>query len=113
MKQNLPNKQEKEPTKVLSLQEQEALIKEEIQKFLKLAKEKGALTIEEINDLLPPEIIAPAVLDSFMHALEGSGVVITDLSETSKDDEAEGSFLESPDSDDEEVDGPVRLATVS
>ena len=104
MKQNLPNKQEKEPTKVLSLQEQEALIKEEIQKFLKLAKEKGALTIEEINDLLPPEIIAPAVLDSFMHALEGSGVVITDLSETSKDDEAEGSFLESPDSDDEEVD---------
>lgn len=104
MKQNLPNKQEKEPTKVLSLLEQETLIKEEIQKFLRLAKEKGALTIEEINDLLPPEIIAPAVLDSFMHALEGSGVVITDLSETSKDDEAEGSFLESPDSDDEEVD---------
>ncbi|HWU42658.1 MAG TPA: RNA polymerase sigma factor region1.1 domain-containing protein, partial [Bdellovibrio sp.] len=64
MKQNLPNKQEKEPVKVLSLQDQETLIKEEIQKFLKLAKEKGALTIEEINDLLPPEIIAPAVLDA-------------------------------------------------
>lgn len=102
--QNLPNKQEKEPLKVLSLQEQEALIKEEIQKFQKLAKEKGALTIEEINDHLPPEIIAPAALDAFMHGLEGSGVVISDLSETSKDDETEGTFLESPDSDDEEVD---------
>lgn len=53
MKPNLPNKQEKEPVKVLSLQEQESLIKEEIQRFLKLAKEKGALTIEEINELLP------------------------------------------------------------
>ncbi|MGE5085157.1 MAG: RNA polymerase sigma factor RpoD [Bacillota bacterium] len=104
MKQNLPNKQEKEPVKVLSLQEQEAVVKEEIQKFLKLAKEKGALTIEEINELLPPEIIAPAALDQFMHGLEGAGVVISDLSETSKDEEGEGSFLESPDSEDEEVD---------
>ncbi|WP_374076942.1 RNA polymerase sigma factor RpoD [Bdellovibrio bacteriovorus] len=104
MKPNLPNKQEKEPVKVLSLQDQETLIKEEIQRFLKLAKEKGALTIEEINDLLPPEIIAPSVLDSFMHALEGAGVVISDLSETSKEEEGEGAFLESPDSEDEEVD---------
>lgn len=104
MKPNLPNKQEKEPVKVLSLQDQETLIKEEIQRFLKLAKEKGALTIEEINDLLPPEIIAPSVLDAFMHALEAGGVVISDLSETSKEEEGEGSFLESPDSEDEEVD---------
>ncbi|KYG60642.1 RNA polymerase sigma factor RpoD [Bdellovibrio bacteriovorus] len=104
MKPNLPNKQEKEPVKVLSLQEQETLIKEEIQRFLKLAKEKGALTIEEINDLLPPEIIAPSVLDAFMHALEGGGVVISDLSETSKEEEGEGAFLESPDSEDEEID---------
>ncbi len=104
MKPNLPNKQEKEPVKVLSLQEQESLIKEEIQRFLKLAKEKGALTIEEINDLLPQEIIAPSVLDSFMQGLEAGGVVISDLSETSKDEEGEGAFLESPDSDDEEVD---------
>nr|BFD61532.1 RNA polymerase sigma factor RpoD [Bdellovibrio sp. HM001] len=104
MKPNLPNKQEKEPVKVLSLQEQESLIKEEIQRFLKLAKEKGALTIEEINELLPPEIIAPSVLDMFMHGLEGGGVVISDLSESSKAEEGEGSFLENVDSEDEEVD---------
>jgi RNA polymerase primary sigma factor len=104
MKPNLPNKTEKEPVKVLSLQEQETVIKEEIQRFLKLAKEKGALMIEEINDLLPPEIIAPSVLDSFMQGLEAGGVVITDLSETSKDEESEGAFLESVDVEDEEVD---------
>lgn len=66
MKQNLPNKNEKEDVKVLSLQEQETLIKEEIQRFLKIAKEKNGLTIEEINELLPPEFIAPSVLDSLM-----------------------------------------------
>lgn len=104
MKPNLPSKEGKEPSKVLSLQEQETLIKEEIQRFLKLAKEKGALLIEEINDLLPPEILAPSVLDTFMHALEAGGVVISDLSETSKEEEGEGTFLESPDSEDEEVD---------
>lgn len=104
MKSNLPNKADKEPAKVLTLQEQESLIKEEIQRFLKLAKEKGSLAIEEINDLLPPEIIAPSVLDSFMHALEAGGVVISDLSESSKEEEGDSSFLENPDSDDEEVD---------
>lgn len=99
MKPNLPNKQEREPEKVLSLQEQETLIKEEVQRFVKLAKEKGALTIEEINELLPQEFIAPSVLDSLMQGLEIAGVVISDLSETSSDEEAEGKFLESPDSE--------------
>ena len=104
MKPNLPNNKDKEPVKVLTLQEQEAIIKEEIQKFLKLAKEKGALTIEEINEFLPPEIIAPVVLDAFMQGLEAGGVVISDLSETAKSDDGDGSFLENADSEDEEVD---------
>ncbi len=56
--------------------EQEVLIKEEIIRFVKFAKEKGALTIEEINEQLPAEIQTPAVLDSFMHALEINGVVL-------------------------------------
>jgi RNA polymerase primary sigma factor len=92
-----------ETTKELSLQEQEALIKEEIQRFLKMAKEKGTLTIEEINELLPPEIIAASVLDSFMQALEVNGVVITDMSEVKSEDEKEA-FLADPDKEDEEVD---------
>jgi hypothetical protein len=94
-----------EPTKVLSLAEQEILIKDEILRFVKLAKEKGSLTIEEINDQLPQEIIAPSVLDSFMHGLEVGGVTIIDLAETKKGDEDEkDAFLADPDKEDEDVD---------
>ncbi len=104
MNQNVPNNSPKEPVKELTLAEQEFLIKEEIQKFIKLAKEKTSLLIEEINELLPPEILAPSVLDSFMQALEANGVVISDLTEIKSDEEGERSFLADPDSEDEEVD---------
>ena len=97
------NSNKNEPVKELSLSEQESLIKEEIQKFIKLAKEKTSLTIEEINDLLPQEIIASTVLDMFMHALEINGVVITDMTEAKSDDEKEA-FLADPDKEDEEAD---------
>jgi RNA polymerase primary sigma factor len=103
MKANVPTASSKEPTKVLSLVEQEAIIKDEIQRFIKLSKEKGSLTIEEINELLPQEILAPSVLDAFMHALEAAGVVITELIETSKE-EGDGTFLSDPDKEDEEAD---------
>jgi RNA polymerase primary sigma factor len=93
-----------ETGKELSLSEQETLIKEEIQRFLKLAKEKGTLTIEEINELLPPEIILASVLDSFMQALEINGVVITDMSEVKGEEEGKEAFLADPDKEDEEVD---------
>jgi len=95
---------ENEAVRPLTLAEQEAMIKEEIQRILKLAKEKGTLTIEEINELLPPEIIAASVLDSFMQALEINGVVITDLTETKKDDDEKEQFLADPDKEDEEAD---------
>src|SRR5437868_13508670 len=103
MKSNVPNVSAKEPAKVLTLEEQEALIKEEIQRFIKLAKEKGALTIEEINELLPQEIIAPSVLDAFMQGLEATGVVISELVESSKE-EGDAAFLADPDKEDEEAD---------
>ncbi len=93
-----------EAVKELSLAEQEALIKEEIQRFLKMAKEKGSLTIEEINELLPQEIIAASVLDSFMQALEVNGVVITDMSEVKSGEDEKEAFLADPDKEDEEVD---------
>lgn len=94
-----------ESAKELSIAEQEVLIKEEIQRFLKLAKEKGSLGIEEINELLPAEIIASSVLDSFMQALEVNGVVINDaLDLKGKDDDEKDAFLADPDKEDEEAD---------
>ncbi len=92
----------KEPTKVLSVQEQEALMKEEVQKFLKLAKEKGTLTIEEINDNLPPEINHPMVLDAFMHSLEGNGVIINEYAEEKAAEENEAFLSEGADTDDDD-----------
>ena len=83
--------------------EQEAIIKEEISRFLKLAKEKGALTIEEINELLPLEIQSPIVLDSFMQALEVNGVVISDHNEKLGSEEEAGGFLSDVDSEDEQA----------
>ena len=68
------NKKSKEPVKVLSQAEQEAIIKEEIVRFLTIAKEKKVLSIEEINELLPPEIMLASVLDFFMQSLESNGV---------------------------------------
>jgi RNA polymerase primary sigma factor len=93
-----------DPVKEWTQQEQEAQIKEEIQRVVKLAKEKGVLTIEEINDLLPPEILAASVLDIFMQALEVNGVQISDLTDTKDKEEGSDAFLADPDKEDEEAD---------
>jgi RNA polymerase primary sigma factor len=107
--------------KELSLQQQEEMIREEIQRFIRLSKERASISIEEINEMLPPEIIASSVLDTFMQALEVNGVQITDSSENKKEDEEDQFFLSDPDKEDkeeeeeEEVEGdtksndPVRL----
>ncbi len=94
-----------ESEKVLSVEEQQELIKEEIQRFLKIAKDQESLSIEEINELLPAQIIEPSVLDAFMQALEVAGVALTDDSEKEKEEGDEDRFfLADPDSEEEEKD---------
>jgi len=99
------NETQNDPKKELSLKEQEVIIHEEIQRFVALAKQKGELTIEEINEGLPTEVVAPEVLDAFMHGLDVAGVKISDLSGQRDQDGEEGSgFLADPvkDEDDDE-----------
>ncbi len=67
--------------------QQKDAIHEEIQRIVTLSKENGTVTIKEINDLLPPEIISAPVLDAFMRALEVNGVNITEVSENSDQDD--------------------------
>ncbi len=94
---------EKSPVKEMSLAEQQTLIREEIQRFIKTAKDKGFLTIEEINDSLPQEIVDASVLDSFMQALEVNGVIITELTEKNKEEGEESqNFLADPEAATEE-----------
>ena len=92
---------ENEEVKILTPAEQEVLAKEELQKLIKMAKEKGHLTIEEINESLPLEITAAPVLDTLMHSLEANGVVITEYTEAAKAEERE-EFLAN--ADEEELD---------
>lgn len=92
---------ENEEVKTLTPAEQEVLAKEELQKLIKLAKEKGHLTIEEINESLPLEITSAPVLDTLMHSLEANGVVITEYNEAAKAEERE-EFLAN--ADEEELD---------
>ncbi len=54
------------------------IIAEEIQKFTALAQKNAELSVAEINELLPPEILSPTVLDAFMKGLEANSVIITD-----------------------------------
>lgn len=102
MSKNATEKDTGSTLKELTLSQQEDLIKEEIQRFIRLAKERGALTVEEMNDTLPPEIVAPSVLDTLMQALEVNGVVITEPSENKKEDEEDQFYLSDPDKESNE-----------
>ena len=97
MSKTTTGKDSETTVKELTLAQQEELIREEIHRFIKLAKERPALSIEEINELLPAEVIAASVLDTFMQALEVNGVVITESSENKKEDEEDQFFLGDPD----------------
>ncbi len=103
MAKNKDENVKKADVKELSQKEQESLIHEEIQRFIVLAKAKGELTIEEINEQLPAEIILPEVLDSFMQALEANGVKLSEVS-GAKEGEGEegGEFLADPATEEDE-----------
>lgn len=82
--------------KSLSVEAQMSIIREEIQRFTKISKERGGLTIEEINDILPPEVLDSSVLDHLMQSLQVGGVNIIESTENKKDEEeGEGFFLDS------------------
>jgi len=84
------------------------LIKNEVQRFLDLAKVQGSLSIKQIDSELSAEIMSPEALDHFMSALELAGVTIEDQVETQKkEDGSEEVFLEEidelSDADEEEL----------
>lgn len=104
------NTSSKDDKKVLTIAEQDVLAKEELQKLIKLAKEKGRISIEEINESLPPEIMAVSVLDSLMQSLEANGVIITEYSDAAKAEEKEEFLSEVDDDEDEEDEDKPKAA---
>mgnify|MGYP000438007319 CR=1 FL=1 len=90
----------KEEGKSLTEEQQFELIREEIQRLISLSKTRGALTVEEVNEELAAEIVAPAVLDHLMHSFEVHGVIITDHTENKTEGEEDSAnFLADPEKD--------------
>ena len=111
-KNSVTEKTTKSNGKKWSLPEQKKRIVEYIQRFILLEKENGGLTVQEINDGLPPEIIAIEVLDLLMQELEVNGVQITDSNENDLEEESKESsdefFLADPEKEAEDEEKKVK-----
>lgn len=98
------------PTKTKTVEVSEAkqskIVLEEIKKFIALAKEKGGLTIGELDEGLPKEVVSIKALDEFMQALEVNGVTLSEPGVTDSSDEESDAdfFLADPESEEEDKD---------
>jgi RNA polymerase primary sigma factor len=73
----------------------------EIKKLIEMGLQRGFLTFEEVNELLPPEIITPDAIDNVMNLLGENEIEVLETAKRPK--EAEGD-------DDEESEGaPIGL----
>ena len=91
----------------------------EINKLISLGKEKGYLTYEEVNDVLPSNVVTPDQIDDLMHLFGENGIDIVDTTvkgeivaaaKGDRDKEgADGANAPSSKSDSISIDDPVRL----
>ncbi len=103
----------KSTSKMTSLEEQKKLVLVEIKRFVKLAKDQGRLTIEEIDEILATEVTEAVVLDAFMAALEKKGVeiVTTEVGTKGRGGKDGEFFLSDPASDDDDDDASTEADT--
>lgn len=90
---------------------QAELIEKTIKAIIKIGKEKGHLTYEEINDTLPDEVISPARLDSLLMTLDELGVQLLDEADIEKgvDEDFEEEAEKIGRGDDEDIDDDLAL----
>jgi RNA polymerase primary sigma factor len=91
----------------------------EINKLISLGKEKGYLTYEEVNDVLPSDVVTPDQIDDLMHLFGENGIDIVDTTvkgeivaaaKGDRDKESgDGSSTSASKSDSVSIDDPVRL----
>ena len=91
----------------------------EINKLISLGKEKGYLTYEEVNDVLPSNVVTPDQIDDLMHLFGENGIDIVDttvkgeiVAAAKGDQDKEGDDRASSPaskSDSVSIDDPVRL----
>ena len=91
----------------------------EINKLISLGKEKGYLTYEEVNDVLPSNVVTPEQIDDLMHLFGENGIDIVDTTvkgeivaaaKGDRDKEGDdGASTPASKSDSVSIDDPVRL----
>ena len=59
----------------------------EIRKIIDMGVQRGFLTFEEVNELLPPEIITPLAVDDVMHILADNEIEVLETTKKPKDPE--------------------------
>ncbi len=91
----------------------------EVNQLISLGKEKGYLTYEEVNDVLPANLVAPEQIDDLMHIFGENEIEIVDTAtkgdkpidlETEKEDEAAPEeAAPAAKADNVTIDDPVRM----
>ena len=91
----------------------------EINKLISLGKEKGYLTYEEVNDVLPSNVVTPDQIDDLMHLFGENGIDIVDTTvkgeivaaaKGDQDKEGnDGASTPASKADSVSIDDPVRL----
>lgn len=90
----------------MAVEEQMEIMQQNVERIVKLAQSRGFITIEEINDMLPPQVVAPEVLDIMMQTFEVAGTPIADNQESAEEAEAAAEaagFLEDPEKQQEDA----------
>lgn len=97
----------KTEVKSISVKDQTALVQKEILRFISLAqsKKEDFFTYDEVNELLPPEIVDSKVIDQFMYAMEKNNIVFQKSKQRKTQDSSDKEFFlsEVDEVDDEEV----------
>ncbi len=85
----------------------------DIKKLLDMGVQRGYLTYEEVNEMLPPEITQPAQIDEIMNLLAESDIEVIDSIRKARDgDEEEGDATgPGPAKSDDDDDEPAPAAT--
>lgn len=97
------------------IQEQQKLLQEKVRELIKLAKEQGYITYEDLDEALPEAINDPDSFESIMSQLRAVEIDIIESSEVDrvkdgkKDSEEEEEKDEKPDNKLDILDDPVRM----
>jgi len=80
----------------------------DIKKLLDMGVQRGYLTYEEVNEMLPPEIITTEAIDEIMYLMAETDIEVIDSTRRARDDSEEGAEAGgAARSDDDEEEAPV------